>query len=462
LKSIISIILFFCIHDAFTQVVQDSFFRVDTIIIQGNRKTHDNIITRELTFRQGDTIRNWPYHQDQSRRQLINLFLFNEIKIDKQGNAVTIHVTERWYLWPYPELDYADRNFSQWLLTHDPKRLTYGLRLEWYNIRGRNETMQFDVIMGYTRMFNFGYKVPYFNKRQTWGAQIFATYSSNKEVWYGTANDKVQFFSDRDRDLIFRKGLELSAIHRKKIFSYHQIYVGALQIKIADTVHSEEVNSNYLIFNGDKQNEMYLGYNYIFDKRDFKGYPLKGYLVKAGIEGGNLSSGLISKRTIAMKGSISRYFRIAGPLYGALNATARHYSLSNPPYSKVRALGYGKDYIRGYELKVIDGNDFVLGKAEIKYRFLNKIYKFMPKVKNYEVLPVALYLTAYTDAGYVRKHLSGTSDSLASTNRLPNTWQYGFGTGLNVVMFYDYCLRAEYSFDKYLNNRLYLSFVASM
>ena len=460
----LTLIILCCVTQAnFAQNLADSFFTVDTIIITGNKRTKANIITRELTFRQGDTIRNWEYHREQSRKQLINLFLFNEIRIDREGNVVVVRVTERWYLWPYPELDYADRNLSQWLLTRDPKRLIYGLRLEWYNIRGRNETMQLDFITGYTRMINFGYKVPYFNKRQTWGAQIFATYSSNKEVWYKTEDDKVQFFRDRDRDLIQRRGLELAVTHRKKIFSYHQFYSGFLIISIRDTIRKNEVNPGFLFGNALAQRENYIGYNFIHDRRDFKGFPLHGYLVKSGLEAAKLIGGVSTVNTIAFKTSLSRYFRLAGPLFGSFNVTGRYYSLKNPPYNKVRALGYGKDYIRGYELKVIDGSDFFLGKVETKYRFLNRTYPFMKRVKNYEVLPLALYLSAYFDAGFVNYDVQNSVSRIDSVvNKLPNSWQYGFGAGLNIVMFYDYCFRAEYSFDKFLNNRMYFSFVASM
>ncbi len=461
MRTIASIILLFAFSEAFGQTLKDTIFTVDTIIITGNKKTKPNIISRELTFKQGDTIHNWQYQQEQSRRQLINLFLFNEIDIQRNGSVVTIHVTERWYLWPYPELDYADRNLSQWLLTSDPKRLIYGLKLEWYNIRGRNETMQVDLIMGYTRMVNLGYKIPYFNKKQTWGAQFYGTYSSNKEVWFKTADDKVQFFKDRDRDLIWRKGLEISVVHRKRIFSYHQVYTGFLQTEIDDTVRTGEVNGDFLINGSNWQRETYLGYSYTYDRRDFKGFPLRGYLVKAGVEGGRLSpgAGFSPTSTLTVKTSISRYFRIAGSFFGSVNATARYYSLDRPPYNKIRALGYGKDYIRGYELKVIDGNDFILGKSELKYRFLNRKYTFMPRVKNYEVLPVSLFLSSYFDIGYVNKELrSANQDS----NRLPNSWQFGYGVGLNVVMFYDYCFRAEYSLSRFGNNRMYFSFVASM
>ena len=56
----------------------DSTFTVDSIHIDGNKKTKVQIILRELSFKKGDTIHNWSYHQAQSRKQLINLFLFNE------------------------------------------------------------------------------------------------------------------------------------------------------------------------------------------------------------------------------------------------------------------------------------------------------------------------------------------------------------------------------------------------
>jgi outer membrane protein assembly factor BamA len=233
-----------------------------------------------------------------------------------------------------------------------------------------------------------------------------------------------------------------------------------MEIHIADTVRSPEVNRNYLLYHDNTQRELYLGYNYTYDKRDFKGYPLKGYLVKAGIEGSQFLSSAGHQQTFTLRSSISRYFRIGGPFFGSFNTTARYYSLNTPPYSKVRALGYGKDYIRGYELKVIDGNHFVLGKAEVKCRFLNKKYNFMKQLRNYEVLPVSLFLTTYFDMGYVNQEPD--PDNVSSHNNLPNSWQHGSGVGLNIVLFYDYCFRAEYSFDKYLNNRMYFSFVASM
>ena len=80
-----------------------------------------------------------------------------------------------------------------------------------------------------------------------------------------------------------------------------------------------------------------------------------------------------------------------------------------------------KDYIRGYELRVIDGSHFALGKFELKYRLVNANYKFATGVKNYEKLPVCVYLTGFIDAGYVRNFREMRQAS--GNNLLPNSLQ---------------------------------------
>lgn len=454
-----AILSLFTLQVSFAQNA-DSVFRVDSVHINGNRKTKTTIILRELSFRVGDTIQNWSYHREQSRRQLINLFLFNEISISRTDNIVHVDVTERWYFWPIPELDYADRNFNQWWLTKDLNRLIYGVNLSVYNMRGRNETMVLSLIAGYTRMAAFGYKIPYFNKKQTWGLQLSAHYSSNKEVWYKTENDKVQFFRDLDRDLIKRRNAEIVFTHRRKIFTYHNFYAGYRQTSVADTVASYEVNQRYLLYNQNTQREQYLGYQFVYDRRDFKGFPLNGHLLKVNAELSNYDFSSHDFQTLTLKLAYSKYLRVKGNLFGSMHVTGRYYDNHYPQYSRAQALGYGKDYIRGYELFVIDGSHFVLGKAELKYRFLNRKYRFLPKMRNYEQLPVSLFVSTFSDMGYVLNMLE--ENEANSSNRLPNSWQKGAGAGLNIVMFYDYCARIEYAFDKYMNSRFYLSFVAAM
>jgi outer membrane protein assembly factor BamA len=456
-----------CIIGLLTFVLNSSAQSVDTsfvvkeIKISNLSKTKPEIVFRELTFKVGDTISNWQYQKDQSRRQLINLFLFNEVSIYRDSNIVIVHVVERWYLWPIPTLDYADRNFNQWWLTKDPKRLIYGVKLSWYNIRGRNETFVLDLIMGYTRSLGISYKIPNLNKKMTWGLQVMSKINSNREVWFATKNDKVAFFTDNDKTLIKRSQFEVKLTNRKNFFTYHNFYSGYRGVSVSDTVLTKDVNANYLLLGHTHQQEIYAGYQLVYDRRDFKGFPLKGHLLKLQIE----SSSFIYKssselNTLALKFAYSNYFPMSKKLYGSFFVGSRYYTNKYPQYTNIQALGYGKDYIRGYELKVIDGNSFVLGKLEFKYKFLNKTYFFVRKFKNYEKLPIAMYLTAFADGGTVNNNPEKSVTN--SGNVLPNTLLYGTGIGYNLVMFYDYCMRLEYTADRNFNRRFYLSFVASM
>lgn len=433
----------------------DSCFTIKKINIIGNKKTKDFIILRELTFKIGDTICQWQQAKETSRKQIINLFLFNEITIDKTQNGdVNIQVKERWYVWPFPVLEYADRNINQWWLTKDPKRLVYGIEFKWYNFRGRNETILLDFKTGYTQLFNLTYKVPFFNAKKTWGMQLTTGISANREVWYKTEQDKLQFFKANNLFLINRNYGEIIFTHRKKILNYHQFYGGLKNINVKDTILSDSVNNQFLRSKNNQQQEIYLGYQFIRDKRDVKGYPLKGHYIKANIEG----PFFIQNAGILVKLSAAKYLPISKRLYSSAIGTFRYFNLNNIPYSKIQALGYGREYIRGYELNVIDGNHFALGKAEIKYQLINRSFKFASYIKNYEELPFALYLTSYYDIGYVKND----NAQMLIKNIMPNNWQYGTGIGLNAVMYYDYCLRIEYSINKQETQRFYVSFIASM
>ncbi|HEY1047545.1 MAG TPA: BamA/TamA family outer membrane protein [Bacteroidia bacterium] len=436
-----------------------SNLKVLSINISGNKITKSQIIKRELTFTEGDTIKNWDHHMNRSRQQLLNLFLFNQVTITMDSGIVMVDVKERWYYWPIPELDYADRNFNQWWLSKDLKRLIYGVNFMAYNLRGRNETMTLSLISGYTKQAGVSYKVPYFNKKHTWGLQVAAAYSSNREVWFKTADDKVKFFRDNDQELIHQFKSEISFTNRPAFYSYHQPYIGLRYTSVKDTVLSAQVNPQFLLDSVNKQMEAYIGYQFTFDKRDFKGYPMNGWLLKANAEVGRFMSHSVLS-TAALRLSVSQYKQLSKKWFAAANFTGRIYSNSQPQYTRVQALGYGKDYIRGYELKVIDGNHFALAKLEIKYKLFDHTLPFFKTLKGYEQLPVTVFLTAFSDAAYVNNN----DKKMAELNRnlLPNSFQQGKGIGVNVVMYYDYVARLEYSFDKQMKARFYLSFVASM
>ncbi|HMZ69716.1 MAG TPA: hypothetical protein PLV71_10400, partial [Chitinophagales bacterium] len=72
--------------------------------------------------------------------------------------------------------------------------------------------------------------------------------------------------------------------------------------------------------------------------------------------------------------------------------------------------------------------------------------------KSIAYLPLNLIIKAYFDAGYV------FDNQFQAKNSLKNKWIFGFGAGIDFVTFNSSVFRIEYSFNRNLENRLYLHF----
>ncbi|MFN7261084.1 MAG: POTRA domain-containing protein, partial [Cyclobacteriaceae bacterium] len=94
---------------------------VNRIIIIGNKRTRDPIISRELSLKTSDTVRFYklPEILSLDKRKIYNLRLFNTVTIrslEMSYNTIDllVEVEERWYTWPIPIFELADRNFNEW------------------------------------------------------------------------------------------------------------------------------------------------------------------------------------------------------------------------------------------------------------------------------------------------------------------------------------------------------------
>ena len=107
----------FSVFFSFSAYSQD-MITISKIIINGNKVTQNEIIIREITFQKDSTFTqsNFLKNLKKSKENLINLKLFNFVEITPiidEGEAdITINLTERWYLWPYPIFEVSERNFN--------------------------------------------------------------------------------------------------------------------------------------------------------------------------------------------------------------------------------------------------------------------------------------------------------------------------------------------------------------
>lgn len=433
---------------------------ITSIQLIGNKLTRDHILLRELTFKRGDTLRaeNLDKLVRRSEENLINTSLFNSAKITWLRNIndvqVFIIVTERWYIFPLPIFEIAERNFNVWWETKDFSRIVYGGVVNWNNFRGRNETVAATVRLGYTQRISLYYNVPFINKNQRTGLTFGMSYARNHQVAYATAENKILYY--KDEDLFARRefGTSLQYFYRHDLYETHALEGGYRETQVLDTVAS--INPDYLA--GGKAADHYFSFRYLYksDHRDRKIYPLRGNyfeleFVKNGIRflGDEVNIMYVGSR-------IHQFFKLNNNLHFGSGVHLKYSGNSFQPYYNTRGLGHGRDVLRGYEFYVIDGQRYVLFKNNLKLTLLNtrELYAGFVPFHKFNTIPIAFYMNLYGDAGYVR------DKQFSKNNPLTNQWLYSGGIGVDMVTYYDMVFRLEYSVNKLRESGIFLHFTA--
>jgi len=451
-------------NDSFSPLV-----KVGSVYIAGNKKTHDNIVFRELQISSGDTIQSDEFAKlvNQSRLNLLNTSLFNFVTIDtvsenKSGEIRLVNITftllERWYIWPVPVLQITDRNFNAWWESRDFTRINYGIDLKWYNFTGRMD--EFDAILqlGKNRKFSLAYQNPYIDKKKQFGIGFSAGYMNNREVGYVTANDKLVFAFDPD-GLAEEKYITLNGTFRNNIFVTHQVVAALNSGVFSDSLLRLNPEYSY----ADVSSPVYLSIYYKFkiDHRDIKYYPLKGWYADIELTKSGLGFSFEKPVNIAWAKTTTRlYSQLAKRWYSGVSFIGKVSSSAWQPYFQIEALGYSRDYVRGYEYNVIDGKHFALFRSNIKFALVPETEHsigFIPTPK-FGKIHYALYLTAFADAAYVwQPQWIGENNNI-----LPRTVLAGAGLGIDLVTYYDKVVRVEYAVSKSGKSGIFIHFIAGI
>jgi len=384
---------------------------IERIEIEGNKITRERIIFREIMFAVGDTMTQNDLRIliEKSRENLLNASLFNFVSAEiigpeNESNKVTVRfsVTERWYIWPWPIIEFADRNFNSWWVDNrDLSRMSYGISLKWENFRGRKEILQLTTRFGYNELYGFDYTIPYLNKKETLGLGIGAAYGRTKEVPVINANDKLVYYKDDNDYLMEGVGAYLSLIYRRQIYNTQSLKLEYTWTSFQDTLLT--INPDFSV--GDKTSLQYfsLGYKFKSDHRDYKPYPLKGYyfdveIVKRGF--GILDNGGLDVFYVLT--TFRKYFDFGKRFYFASGLNSKFSNNADQPYYMNHAIGFGRDIVRGYEYYVVNGQNFGIFKNNLKFALLpTRSYDIdFIRSEKFGKVHYAFYLNAFFDFGF--------------------------------------------------------------
>ena len=460
-----TLIFFFLFFFSQFIFAQNEYVIIDDILIEGNKKTKKRTILRELNFNVGDTIPTTELlpRLERSEQLVLNTGLFTKAKInvknwDTNTNriSVSIELREMWYIYPNLIFELADRNFNVWWeeMGRSFQRVDYGMRFTHINLTGRRDLLKATVQFGYTKKFELSYNRPMIGKSKNLGGFADIHYSNRKEIAYITEDSKLLFKKQVGDPILlqrFRVGAGVS--YRQGLNNYHTGKILFSDNSIGDTI-SEVLNPDYFLDNRSRQRHFTLQYNFTHDTRDVKAYPQSGniYSVLLQKDGFGIFDDVNSFSTTA---SYAHYFPLTKKLsFGAKLKGRYNFNRQEQPYTHVSALGYLPNYLRGYELYVIDGMDYFYAKTHFQFRIFKKEFnwgKYM-LIPQFRLMPVKVYLALNNDFGYANAPFNGMNSTLS------NEWLWGRGVGLDFVVFQDKVWQFEYSFNNLGEHGFFLHF----
>ncbi len=444
----------------------DSVF-VKHIIILGNSKTKERIILRELSFRPGDRL---PVQGLDERLKRDNdlvfntqLFTFSSIQYQLyRGDtiAVFIEVNEEWYFWPIPIIEIGDRSINEWWRNRGGgfSRLNYGMDFRWDNFMGQRDQLKIKANIGFTNRFTLAYLYPYINKSQTLGLRFEAQYRESKFVQYATGefNQRLNSLLEIKGDKVLLKSYKWNnyLIYRPNFYSFHEVGLGYIYEHTADTI--AKLNPDFLLDGRTEMGYTALSYSFRYDKRDLRQYPLEGYFVGGAITQKGLGSWDAIRQT-ELRLEAQKFWKLSKVFYASTSHRAKLSSPSRQPYIETRSFGYREDYIRGFDLYVIEGQHFYLNRNSFRLKWLDKtlgLQKIIP-IRQFNKIPFKILSKTYFDAGFVRNEFATPSNG-----PLYNQPLWGYGVGLDIVTAYERVMRIEFSRNNFGESRIYISFDA--
>jgi len=431
---------------------------IKCINIEGNKRTHIDIILRELTFNQSDSIDilDLNQHINRSRENIYNLGLFNFVElsydsIDLYNNIeLTIDVLERWYLWPIPIVEHTARNFGAWLHEREYDRISLGIFVMSFNMRGRNETLMLKIRPGWREQYGFLYSIPTLNKNKTLGLTFTYLNYRNKFFLANINENRAVYHSSSDYSH-FQNLANLTFSYRPYLYFINKLSVTYNDFYITNSVLN--TNPDYIGKSKNSAKYFSLAIETIFDKRNIAAYPTKGYLAGTKLQknGFGFFDSEIKNFFVELYGS--KYYN---PFERFVLASYLNIGIKDIDYKSFifeQAVGYN-NYVRGMEMNIINGRSSFLSKTNLAYNILKtRVNSFGPeKYNKFLKLHYAAYLTFNFDMAYVYHPFPSQT--------MQNNLVCGYGPGIDIVTYYDRVFRIEYSMNSFGEKRVYLHFHA--
>jgi hypothetical protein len=213
-------------------------------------------------------------------------------------------------------------------------------------------------------------------------------------------------------------------------------------------VDSGVVRLNPKYYNNGRTSITYpeLAYTLNYFKLDYIPFPLKGWAGEVTF----LKRGIHSNMNMwQIGGKLNTNYEIARKTYFGWQAQGLLRFPFDQPYINQRMFGYNDFYLRGLEKYVIDGVAGLLSRQTLRRELFRFSIPTYLKSKSHDRIPFRIYARTFGDVGY-------SYNKSMFSNSLTNRMLYTGGAGIDIVTFYDFVVRIDYSFNQLGENGLFL------
>ena len=384
---------------------------IDLIQIEGNIKTKEYIILREIKQQLNNPWSNESIIEDKNR--IYNLGLFSSVQIDvitneENKNIYMITVSEMWYIWPFPIIKYDNQS----------SEFSYGIGMMHNNYRGRDENIALGATLGNIREYFLWYENPW----------ISGNHNSLEIGFYNESSDHhVYNIIEKDNGFFTEGGFQKGSNHKfnfwinynnKLIQIWHPLDGSDIVILESD----ELIKTDFSYFK--------LGYQYKYDTRDVYIDPNSGSFLN--IELIN-AFGLDDTENIhEMEFQFNTYKKLFesywNPIFKYKFLTNIQYSNVNIPIFKKNYIG-GQGYVRGYSAipsqnsfsnsrEMIEVDNFIINSFEVQSTLINR-KEYIDKIE----MGMDIVFFADWGLGYDINQNPAKSNSL-----------FGYGLGVRIFL----------------------------
>jgi outer membrane protein assembly factor BamA len=361
-------------------------YSINTIKVTGNKKTKNYIVTRDITFKVGDTIKGIELLStiDRTQKNIYNAALYATVKIevlknDTIKNAIDINIViiERWYIFPIPVFELYDRNIKEWRTTYnsDLNRVRYGIRFTHYNFSGRRDQLNINLFNGFSKELYFNYSQPYADKKLLHGFVLAGGYSSKISINYidslnlGLPRKLNDSFEKPDYKLFKQEDYFFAANYsfRSGNYARHEIGINYNNIKVTDTIIGK--NNNYFTNGANTHQVVDFNYSYNYSKLDFYAYPLIGDYYRFGTK---LRIGKSNTNQLLFYATYGTFNKITPKFFYSTSITTSFKFAKEPQsFYNLKTSNFEIANIRGLEQYLIYSNaDFFLSIENLNNHFI--------------------------------------------------------------------------------------------